>query len=1024
MKEKLLLAIISIVFSMPVAGQKIASVSGKVVNPAGEPLYPATVQLKGTMVGGATDFDGYFTLEKVEADDTLQVRFIGYLPQNIAVAGRTFIQITLRPSEGLLDEIVVTGYQTEKKSELTGAVSKIKGRDMEQNQSLSVERLMQGQAAGVLIKGRDGIPGGKSRVLIRGITSVNSGTDPLYIVDGVPVDSRIRSDVGLSGTPLAFLSPQDIESIEVLKDAASASIYGAQAANGVILITTKKGEKGKTRFNFSTYQGVSTRLNEQEVMTSQELVRFRMLQYENDALMRGFSNPVGRGILHGLQETGFDFSAYPIRSYQDAEENIPREDIDRFIEALPTYDWEGVSYRQGYVQNYQLSAQGGSEATRYFTSINLNSTESHLKKSGFRRAQFRINLNHEVNDKLQFGAKLSLSANRQTALKFNFFGESPIASGATFPWNPIFDEAGDYDEPLLGQPFHPLKHIDYSDLSGTTNQLLGAFFVDYQLFSTLKYRGSYGIDYLDYQWDFWVDPRTFISAYRGWRSIDTERKANQTTTHLLQYTPRIGSDHSLNTLLVWEYRHQKAKYMGATGEDFPNELFRTLDAAGNTVGSRESTSAFKYLGTLLNAKYAYKSRYYLSGSIRYDGSSRFGATHRFGWFPSLSASWRISEEPFFGGQFVNDLKLRAGWGVTGNSLIGDFAARGLAVAGGFRGAYLGQTSIYITQLANERLTWEQQKEWNIGIDYALWKHRLSGSVEVYRRITEDMLFNRDLVPSSSFYSIKENLGKLLSRGLEFSINARVIDTRGLRWENRFNIALQHQEILELYSGKRNEGLLQVGYPPALWVVYDYAGINPANGRAMWYDHAGNLTYKPSGGDFLGADNDDRIVLNYPTDVFGGMNSSLSFAGFTLSAFFNFEFGKWGKESLDDYYLDVYRPNANHLRELWEDAWMEPGDLARWPRPGTRPLPGFPSYFVHRTLQKMDFIRLKQLNLTYDLPGRWLRKWSVHKASIFIQGTNLLTFTGYTGLDPEFDGGYSNLTYPLGKVYTVGVDVGF
>ncbi len=999
-------------------------IEGRVINNLGDPLFPATIKLKGKAVGAATNIDGYFTLKNVKTTDTLLVRFIGYEEQVIPVYNKTFISVLLRPSTAFLDEIIVTGYKIEKKKEITGAISKIKGEELKNNQSHSLERLLQGKAAGLLIKGTTGIPGGESWAVIRGFTSINSGTKPLFIVDGIPIDPLVQGGIGLSISPFSFLNPEDIESIEVLKDAASTSVYGAQAANGVILITTKKGKTGKTRFNFSTYQGVNTRLKDLELMSSQELVRFRMLQYKNDAQARGFDAPVGRGIWNGLQHTGFDFSPYSIATFKDVEENIPQEIIDQFIDTLPTHDWFDVPYRNGHVQNYQVSAMGGSESTQYFSSFSFNKTASHIKNTDFQQAKFRLNLDHKASDKIELNTTLSLSSNKQKSLDWNWAGVSPIQSGNTFPWNPVLDDFGNYQEPILGKPFNPLKHIELNSFTGTNNQLLGALSLQYQLFPTLSYKGTYGLDYYDYLWEFWLDPRTYLGGFNnGWRSIDNHRKFNQTTTHLLQFTPEIGKNQNLNAMLVWEYRDQKVRDHDVAGENFPNELFRTLDAAGNAIIVAESSSKFSYLGTLMNLKYALHNRYFINGSIRYDGSSRFGESRRFGWFPSLSASWRISEENFFGWDFINDLKLRVGWGTTGNSLISDFASRGLAVAGG---NYMGSPGIYLQQLANEQLGWEQQKEWNIGVDYDFWKHRISGSLELYRRITSDILLNRDLVPSSSFYSIKENLGRLRNNGIELSLNAYVLNFKDLRWENRFNLALQGQELLELYSGKENEGeYLQVGEELWIWYMYDYAGINPANGRSMWYDHAGNLTYNPKGGDNIGAPNDDRKVFKTDTpNIFGGLNSALSFRGFTLSAFFSYEFGRMGKETLDNYYLDTNNPNVNHSKELWEDAWLEPGDLARWPIPGIRPLPGFSKNFISTTVQKIDYIRLKELNLTYDLPDRWLKKWKVNKANIFIQGTNLLTFTNYTGLDPEFAGSFSNLSYPLGKSYTAGLEIGF
>jgi len=1008
--------------------QNTTDLQGTVYDESHEGMLGALIQIKGTSRGTSSGEDGTFRMNNVSLPATLIVSYIGYEAQEVLVTNATPVEVQLQPDAEVLDEVVFTGYRYQKKSEITGAISSVEIEEVPEAPAMSLERVLQGQASGILVSGSNGVPGGNAQVLIRGFTSIDAGTDPLYIVDGVQINQEPSNQFGIDLSPLASINPNDIASIEVLKDAASTSIYGSQASNGVILITTKSGQRGKTKFSFSTFQGINTQLRELDFMSSQELARFRMQQYENDAEVRGFSNPRGRGIVLGLFPTGIDFVELGINSFQQAEEELSDAFIQNFIDGLPTYDWFNAPYRNGHIQNYQLTASGGNQSTRLYASANYQSTESQLVGTDFQRAQLRLNVDHQATERLNIGTRINLSSVTQNGQHTSgFWAASNLITGAILPWNPIYDEeTGDFNEPLAGfWDINPLKETALNERRSQINQLIGSINLGYRISPSLEYRGTVGIDYRDNKQRDYGDPRTInFQDVDGRAFAGSEQNSNFITTQQLRFDRNLGGFHNLSTYLVWEYRQERLTDISATGTGFPNELFRYLSTAAIPTDVNSSLTEWKNVGTLLNAKYNFKEKIYLNTSIRYDGSSRFGEQNQFGWFPSLSASWRMSEEPFFKSGWVSDLKLRAGWGVTGNNRIPNFAARTLA-SGGF--AYLNRSALALNALGNDRLSWEEQKEWNIGLDMELWDGRVSSSIDVYSRRTEDLLLARNLPTSSGFSSINDNVGELLTEGIEVTLRGKIISRSKFTWTANANISFQRQELLSLFGDQQSEAsFIQVGEALNVWYAPEYAGISPSNGRPMWYDRNGNLTYRPSFGNTIGDENDDRQVVGQGIpSIFGGLNTTLSYGGFSLNAFFNYEVGRSAFESA---HIDNRNPqifDSNQQTALLGNTWENPGDVSLYPMAMIGGIPGFDQYpYWYSYLERTDFIRLKALTLTYNFPPSLIRGWGLDQFSIYLRGTNLLTFTGYTGIDPEFTGPGNNYIFPNSKAYTIGVDIQF
>tara|TARA_R110000850_G_scaffold251527_1_gene376605 strand:- start:2590 stop:5673 length:3084 start_codon:yes stop_codon:yes gene_type:complete len=1011
------------------------TVSGKVTGgDDGLPLPQVSVFLKGNPTSGVpTDFDGNYRLTVPQSGGVLVFRYLGYITQEQVIGSQTTLNVIMQPEVTSLEEFVVTGYGVEKKREITGSISSLGGEKIENLPLQSFDRALQGRAAGVLVQSANGVPGGAMRVRIRGQGSLNAGNDPLYIVDGVQVNNSSDAS-NISTNPLASINPNDIESLEILKDAA-ASIYGSQAANGVVLITTKKGKEGKTKLNFNAYSGWVTPVREVDMMNTQEFINYRLEQRRNyytrfptinQDEAEGLSR---RNALSGISSTQFPGLALG----NVALGQLPQADFDAFVNGLETYDWQGEIFSNvGRIANYELSASGGNSNTRFYISGSYNKQEGQIKKFDFERGTLRMNLDTDVTDRLTIETKLNLSTIGQsgTVLSGSAFENPTFAGLLVLPFNPIFDatETTGFNEPLAGiLAENPVKSLSLNERTTTTNQVIANMAFNYQISDALRFRSYYGIDYRMLSENRYTDPRSF-----GGRNVDGSAYAGLTeninfiTTQQFNYDWNLNSDNKFNFLLAAEYRQEVNQGFSANAQTFPTPQFRTIASAAEPTAAGGFYTTWRNAGVFTNVKYNLKDKYFLNGTLRYDGSSRFGVDQRWGLFPSIGASWLITEESFLpSSNFLTELKLRASYGTAGNNRIGNFDSRGLVSSAG-AGNYLNLPGLTISGLANNRLSWETQTTLNLGLDFVFYEGRISGSFEAYRRRSTDLLLDRSLPQTSGYGSISENVGELDNRGIEIGLNTVNIDNGDFSWKTSFNIAFQGQELLSLFPGETNNGAAtQVGQPLNLWYNWDWAGVNPANGRPFYYDNKGNLTYNPQSGSTIGDENDDRKILgNTNSSFFGGLSNTVSYKGLTLDFMIQYDYGKDGTDGTGGFSYNPYEARLNLYGRTGDLVWRNPGDVTSFPRPNITAELGAIGVGTARALQDLSYIRLKQVTLSYNLPSNLLNKMFLDNAKVYVQGINLLTFTNYTGSDPEFTGGSQTGIFPPSKNFTVGVQFGF
>ncbi len=1006
--------LVAVMFSLAAMAQD-RTISGKVTSSEdGSGLPGVSVVIKGTSVGTATDANGTYKLNVPANANTLVFSFIGFLAKEAAIGSNTTLNVALDTDTKMLSEVVVTGYGSQNKKEITGAVSSVKGDVIENLPMQSFDRALQGRAAGVLVQAANGVPGGQVRIRIRGTGSITAGNEPLYIVDGVQINNSSNADF-VSSNPLGFLNPNDIESIEILKDAATASIYGAQAANGVVLVTTKKGKAGKTNFNLNYYYGSTEPVRFMNTLNSQDWIKVRTeaIRNQNPALSEAAALSSALG---GIRQPT-DLSAAQIA-------------------ALPTYDWQRAAYKQGGVQNIELSANGGSDKTTFYISGSYNKQDANVINVDFERATLRMSVNHKVNEKLSFEQSINMSTISQKGTfgspnGGSFLGSPYFASPLIIPTNPIYNEDGTYfGTPQTGGIAGILNQnilltAETNTIKNVTNQAVGNFKINYKIAEGLTLSSFFGLDYRIIKGENYSDPRTADGfAVRGRLTNENEQSVNFTTNHTLNYNKTFAQDHKFGGILGVEYRSDVRESLLQQVTSFATPQFRTANGGATPQFTQGFWTGYKRAGVFGRVNYDFKGKYLLTATLRYDGSSRFGANQKFGFFPGVSAGWVISEESFIKDNvsWIDEIKLRASYGATGNDQIGDFDSRGLT-GGGFN--YIGQAGIAPNQLSNPNLSWEKNVTTDIGIDLGFFNRRITATIDYYERQSKQLLLNQPVAWTSGYADITANVGELYNKGWEFGINTTNLTLGDFTWKTNFNISFIENRVTKLVGSDTvlaSNTSIRIGHPIGAVFTAEYAGVNPATGRPMWYDISGNPTYTPRN------PVDFRVLgANFATS-FGGLTNTFAYKGLELSVFFQAEYGRKAFNGQSSFLSENGGRLFNSLQDVYDRRWTTAGQLTDVPRPinGNAEVRGNGATGGSRLFEDASYIRLKQLSLSYNLPTKLISKAKLASVRVYAQATNLLTFTKWSGYDPEFidTGAGNNGVVPQARTYNFGINIGF
>ncbi|RZK76808.1 MAG: TonB-dependent receptor [Pedobacter sp.] len=999
--KKLLQSLFILLF---VAGSAVAqdrTVTGTVTDKAdGKPIPGVTITVKGAKGATQTGANGKFSIMVPSGATGLDFSSLGYVAQSINSTG-SVIDVVLVEDAKALSEVVVTGYGTTTKKELTGAVSQVSGKVIESLPVQTFDKALQGRAAGVQVTTNSGQPGSGISVRIRGVNSINGSLQPLYIVDGVQISAG-----GLSTTTtqnvLGAINPADIESITILKDAASASAYGSQAANGVVIVTTKRGRDGKTQIRAQVQQGINKQINPYETTTSEEYYLLRSEAVRNRALRLG--NPVAQAL------TDFNNSSF-------GQPTTPE---------LTTTDWYNEIFRDAKFGQYDLSFNGGNDKTKFFISGNFQNTEGVALKSEYNRGGLRANIDNKVSEKFSITSNIALAYTNSVGhgTDAGFFTNTPF-TGALFipPYNTVRMPDGSYrngSNLRNAQNVNIVQNINEEQRNTKSFQTISNVALAYKVLPELTLKGYAGIDFADAK-NYVYRPATIpIYTVNGGSGAENFlRNINYNTSITADYAKSLG-DHNFSVLGGFEYRSAETTQLGATAQGFPSPLFTLLSQAATPLTTTSTFTGFKIASLIGSAKYDYKGKYLLAGNIRYDGSSRFGADYKFGLFGGVSGAWRISEEEFLKPiEFISDLKLRASIGVVGAQPTSDFAPLSLYSSPGSAGAYNGAASIRPSQIPNPQLTWEETQQIGVGLDFGLFDNRITVAADYYKKKTTKLLLDRALPANSGFATIRENGGRLDGQGVELELSTVNLDLEGgFRWTTSFNVAWAKNELKELTNGATRIGSTHfIGKPTNALFTFRYAGVNPADGRPMFYDINNNITYVPLAG------TDDVIVGYGNPDFYGGLTNTLDYKGFTLDFMFQYQYGNSSYLQTGQI-LEASGMSVENQLKSQLNRWTTPGQITSVPRAYdgyTEPGGYDPTNLSSRYVQKASYIRFKQVTLNYKLPTSLTSKIGVPGVSVFIQGLNLGTITNYRGEDPENVGNNLN-AYPNPRTFAGGITV--
>lgn len=1004
----------------------------------GEPIIGASVVAKGTTIGAATDVDGKYSITVPQNTTTLVVTSIGFKNQEVAIGARSIIDITLDPASQEIEEVMVVAYGTVKKSSYTGSASVVESKSIEKINTLSINQALLGSTPGLQITTSSGQPGAQSTVRIRGTGSLKASSTPLYVVDGVPIKTGNFSDVadgmnyGTSTDALSSINPNDIESITVLKDASAASLYGSAAANGVIIITTKKGKAGKSNINFSAKYGVSSLPKMRyKLMNSKQMYEFYFDKYLQNELE---SDPVN------LDLAVTNANALTIQSLTHNPYNVsqPLDASGKSVNGakiVVNTDWIDAVYRTAITRDYTIQTSGGTDNLTYYLSGAYSDFEGITVGQDFERYSAKFNLSSKINKYLTIGSENTLSRTTQNTPPGAGGGASPMRMAMLFNNAvPIYmvDENG---KPILTDgkksynwsnpvslDFNPLGLNDLDIYETKTNRVITSFWGEATILKDFKAKSIFNVDYLG------MDEFRYYNPYHGNGEPASGRGTKYAKSDLgwvssntLTYNKQIG-DHSFNGLLGYEAYSRRFEYIESEGIGYPDLgdiALPEIDNSSKASAARSYYTESSKLSTFGQIMYNLKNRYYFQASLRRDGSSKFGSAQQYGTFYAFGASWRISDEEFMKSlKNLNSFTLKASFGTSGNDDIVNYAYLGLYSPQ----SYNDTPGFIHNQLPNKSIHWEENRNLNIGFDLRIF-NRINIAYEYYNRLSYDLLYEKPLPASTGFENITTNLADMRNSGHELLVNATVVAQNDFKWNINANASINKNKLMSITQGKQIEGrkIWEKGGSIYEFYLEEWAGVSP-EGLPMWYtlDGDGNKTTTT---------NYSRAVrfkqgVSTPK-VFGTLGTSLSYKNFELSVDLYYSLGGKIYDDIESQLLNDGSNKGYQMLTDMQNCWSPLNTNAKLPR---FTINGLDKSYSRSTLFLHDatYVKLRSINLSYTLPEELIRKVGISNAKIFVSGNNLFTWVKDKDLkswDPEMDlDGEDFMRTPNPRVFSVGLNI--
>lgn len=1024
------------VFALLIAMQSFAqnTITGKITDEqTGAPIAGATVIIKGEKTGVFSQTDGSFSIKTNVSSNTLLVTSIGYADKEVPING-SVINITLTQASKSLSDVVVVGYGTSIRKDITGSVSQVNAKNITNTPATSFETAIQGRAAGVFVQQQNGKLGQAINVTIRGGSSVTAGNQPLYVVDGIPVTAADLSSNGSSTNSLSDINMNDIASIEILKDASSAAIYGSRASNGVVLITTKKGKAGTSKIEFNYFTGVQNPTGKREFLDSKEYV-----DYFTQAALGAATQDVIYGYepnINSAKRDELDYVHSRFTRYSAGTEDWKTGKINT--------NWQDKAFQTAPISQYDINVSGGTDKTKIFVSGQYLDQDGIIIANKFKRYSARLNIEQQIRSWLSLGANMNFARSKNYRLSDDDQFSTPLQIVALSPITPVIDPrtgliSGALD-PSTGAPntnyplyFNPLLAYGNNAYYNTlVNRTFGDVYLNATILPELTFRSEFGMDQLNQTEDSYFGKLTArdVGVPDGDGSYATTQSLHYTANNYFNYKKTFANVHDIDAVAGMSYEEESFDFSEADAQEFPSDAYKKLNAGAVKTGATSSSTSDVLVSYFARVNYKYDEKYLFALSDRIDGSSRFGVDNRYGSFPAVSAGWVLSEEKFLqNNRFLSFLKLKASYGETGNNEIPDFASRGLYTYAAY-GGHAGQVP---SQLPNPNLKWETTLGSDFGIEGSIFNNRIDFDIDYYTRKTKDLLLDVQVPGTSGFESQLQNIGNLNNRGFEIEINSTNISSKDFRWTSSFNFSRNKNKVTNLGGQVLGSDVNKAieGQPLGVFYAREFAGADPANGDALYYKN----TVKSDGTLDRTTTNDynqaNDVVIGDPNpDFIYGLGNTLTYKDFDIDILLQ---GVYGNQIYNGGGEFMSASGSNGFDNQTVDqlaAWKKPGDITMVPEArlfypnGTDP--------SSRYISNGSYMRVKSVTLGYNLSKEIVSRLKIDHLRVYIKAENLLTITNYKGWDPEvtadfyndnINKGYDFYSAPQFQTITIGASIG-
>ncbi|MBK8087456.1 MAG: TonB-dependent receptor [Chitinophagaceae bacterium] len=992
--RKLLFLLISLLAITCQSWAQAREVTGKVTDANGTALSGVSVKVKGSEVGTSTGNDGTYSIKMPKRLNSLIFSSIGFDDQEVDVKGNV-VNITLSQASKNLNEVVITGYGTQVKREVTSVIARVKGSEVQNMPVADLAQTLQGRAAGVFVEAQNGKIGEGIKIRIRGASSLNGSNDPLYVVDGVPLVG------GVFGSASSDINFNDVESFDILKDASAAAIYGSRAANGVILITTKRGKAGKTKFTLNTQYGVQNPTNKRGFLNAAEYIELFKEAAINTA--KYHYNRAGNWRGYASEAAAItDMTTY-------VENRFTRYSGYSDWRTLQTdNNWEDAAFNEdARTSNIELSAQGGTERNKFYFSTGINNQDGILIANKFKRLSLRFNMDNQLNNWLKMGLNMSLSKTDRKRLSADNAFNTPMQLVAMSPITPFRNQAGVlYNTPTTTY-YNGLIDVEDAENNAKGYRNQGNIYAESRIAKGLTLRNELGLDMVNQSDErFWGSRTDGGAGIGGAAWAQWFRNTRWTTNNYFNYVTTVNEKHKVDATLGMSFENRYDEYSFVEGENFADESITTLAGASTITGGSTTHDMNNLVSYFVRANYSFNRKYLLSLNARIDGDSRFGSNYKYGTFPSVSAGWIISDEEFMKkSKWLSFLKLRASYGIVGNnSGVGFYSS--IPQYGSVKYGSTG-AGLRITNFGNDDLRWEKVTTMDVGFEFGLFNNRLSGEFSWYNKKTTDMLLAVPTPSPSGTTSVLGNIGEMENKGIELSLNSVNVVTRNFKWTTNINAARNRNKMLKL-DGEQKEILpsdarfsnaVIIGQPIGIFYGVKYAGVDPANGDPLFYEQDDKTTtnvYGDAGKFIIGDPNPDWIA---------GISNTITWKGLELNFLFQGVFGNQVQDGAGGFMSASADWFDNQTRDQLK-RWKKPGDITNVPEARLNRFGDFDSPSMStRFIYDATYVRLKNLTIGYNLPQNILNKAKLSNARIYVSGVNLLTFTKYPGWDPEVNTDY-------------------